>query len=346
MQQIGLYGATAVLTLLIWVSADQLLTESVELPMSITIRAPRGSDFVVTQAEDAPRTYLVTFRGRQADVNKLPDLVSRPLTLTIEDAELASGGLGTRLLDVVDELRDREAEFPGCTIQHVDPPTTRIHVDRRITREVPVVFRGGNLDYSVEPRVSPPSVNVSVLQSHWEQVEGSNPRIAVDAESDMATQPEGMPLKLDVPLDPALESDSGNVPVVSVSPKTVEVRATLRRRLKRGTIQAVPIKFVGSRLLWNEYTVQFRQPNPPDTLRVTVVGPPEEVDRLVSGDRKTFALIYLAASDASAEGAYQFFKPEFNLPRAVQLAEDETVETFEMRLVRRTDTLPARERGG
>ena len=344
MQQIGLYVVTAVLTLLIWASADQLLTETAELPMSITVRGRRGSEFVVTPAEEATRTYLVTFRGRQADVKNLSDLTSRPLTLTVEDAALEVGGLGLRSLTLLDELREHESAFPGCTIQHVDPPTTSIAVDRRITREVPVFVRTGNLDYSVEPRVSPTMIAVTLLQTQWERIQDANPRVAVNAENDMATQPEGTPIKLDVPLDSILQSDSGSVPVVSLAPQTVEVRATLRRRLKRGTIQAVPIKFVGSHPLWNRYTVQFRQPNPPDTLRITVVGPPDEVDRLASGERKTFALISLAASDTTAEGGYQFFKPEFSLPAGVQLADDETVESFEIRLVRRNETPPAGDR--
>jgi len=345
MQNLRLWFATVFVTLVIWVSADQLLTESVELPVAISIRPERGSDYVITPLDTSVRKYVVTFSGRQADMNKLGDIVSTPVVLTVTDEVLGSKSLGRQNLVLVDELRSREAEFPGVAVTRVDPPTAAINVDRRVVHEVPIVLQRGALDYTVEPRVQPSVARVTVLQTEWERIQSANPRSVVNAEGDLAKQPEGEPIKLDVPLAAALRTDVGDLPVIDVSPSTVEVRATLRRRRKTGTIQAVPIKFLAGQILWNRYHVEFRQPNPPETLRISIVGPPEEVDRLVSGERKTFAILSLAGSDSFEENTYQFYKPEFNLPPGVELAEDQTIESFEIRLVRRPPP-PAGPDGG
>ena len=76
------------------------------------------------------------------------------------------------------------------------------------------------------------------------------------------------------------------------------------------------------------------------------MGPPDEVDKLVSGQRKTFAVINLGNPDSLAGDSYQFFKPEFSLPPGVELADDQLIESFEIRLLRRPETTPGTERGG
>lgn len=345
MNNLGLWGATILCTLVIWVSADQLLTESVELPIPITPRSERGSDFVVTPLDESVRRYLVTFSGRQGDTNKLRDMASAPVELTLSDEFLADKGVGSHKLRLVEELRSRPATIPGVTVTRVDPPELSVIVDRRLVQEVPVTIQTGRLDYAVEPRVQPSVVRVTLLQTQWDRVRNANPRVIVDAEGDLAKQAEGVPVKLDVPMAAMLRSDIGDVPVMSVRPSVVEIRATLRRRRKSGTIQAVPIKFLGGRMLWNQFSVEFRQPNPPETLRIDVVGTPEEVDKLVSGELKTFAVLSLAGSGSFEENTYQFYKPEFNLPQGVQVAEDQIIESFEIRLVRRPTSLNEAELG-
>lgn len=346
MQQVRLLSATIALTVLIWASADQLTTERADLSVPITVVTQRNSDWVVESLEDPSRKYLVQVSGRQADVANLADLAIRDIKLTISDTGLANRGLGTHNLSLLEELRAHRSAFPGCAVVQVEPRTMRIRVDRRIREVVPVNVQLGALNYSVEPRVDPATVSVTVLQTAWDRIRDANPRIVLDAESYMKSQPEGEPIRLDVPVAADVSSDAGQIEALSIEPETVVLRATLRQRRKSGTIQAVPIKLVVSRGTWNRYDVQFRRENPPETLGVKVVGSPDEVDKLVSGQRKTFAVINLGNPDALAGDSFQFFKPEFNLPPGVELADDQLIESFEIRLRRRPETTPETERGG
>jgi len=344
MQQVGLWTSTVALTLLIWVSADQLITESVELPVTVSVRAAPIGDLVVTLLDDAASEYLVTVSGRQSDVAKLGDGATRLVTLTFDESMLHGRELGPQSISLLDELQSMPSEFPGCTVEHVEPATVDILVDRRVERLVPVTVRSGSLDYGVDPQVDVTSARVAVLQSEWDTIEGANPHLAIEADSYMASQVEGEPIKLEVPLQ-MISSDLRSIRPLSVSPGTVTLRATLRRQRKAGTIQAVPVKFVVSANVWSHYTVEFRQENPPETLSVRVVGPPDEIDRLVNAQRKTFATIMLGTQNASSDGVFQFFKPKFNLPIGVELAVDQEIESFEIRLVPKGNSSGAADRG-
>lgn len=345
MQQLWLLSGTAALTLLIWVSADQLATKKVEMSVRIVVRAEPNSNLIIKSMEDASQRYLVTLSGRQSDVSRLGDLGARDIVITIKDSTVSGQGLGQQTLSLLEELQARQSDFAGCTALHVEPATIQIKVDRRIEREVSIHAHLGNLDYSVEPRVDPATARVTVLQTEWDRIKNANPRIVLDAVSDMGNQPEGEPIRLEVPLVSVIKNDGSDVAALSVIPKTVTLRATLRRRRKAGTIQAVPVKFLVSQSVWNRYDVQFRQANPPETLRVHVVGPPDEVDKLVGGQRKTFAVITVGSPDSMPDGSFQFFKPEFNLPPGVKLADDQVTESFEIRMVRRAEPASDPDRG-
>ncbi len=344
MQQLGLWFSTVALTLLIWVSADQLITESVEVPVTVSIRAAPNSNLVVTLLAGGTSEHLVTVSGRQSDVGKLGDGATRLIVLPLDESVLHGRELGPQSISLLEQLQSRPSEFPGCTVERVEPETVEVVIDRRVQREIPVTARLGSLDYSVQPQVDVTTAIVTVLQSEWDTIKDANPRLAIDADSYMASQAEGEPIRLDVPLQ-TISTDSRSIRPLAVSPETVVLRATLRQRRETGTIQAVPVKFVVSANVWSHYAVEFRDENPPETLSVRVVGPPDEIDRLVSGQRKTFATIMLGTQDASADGAFQFFKPKFNLPIGVELADDQEIESFEIRLVPRGTSPGAPDRG-
>lgn len=343
MEQFRLLSGTAVLTVLIWVSADQLLTETQELDVTIALRTEPNSDFVLGFVEGSPTRFRITASGRQGDLNILRD--QGRLELTVGDAVLLTSDLGLRDLNLQDRFRERGLVFAGCAVLRVQPAVAKVYVDRRMSVEVPIVARFGNLGYVVEPRVDPDRVHVTIMQTIYDRVRTANPRVALDVETYLANQPEDEPVRISgIPLRAEIESDLGPVLVESVSPDTVTLRATLRRRWKTGTIQAVPIKLLGSGRVLNKFVIEFKNPNPPDTMSLKVVGPAAEVDRLVSGELKVFATISITGSTARWPDDYGFCFPQFDLPPSVQLADDQITPKFDIRLVPRPDAMRESDR--
>lgn len=337
MEQFRLLFGTTVLTVLIWVSADQLLTETQELDITIALRTEPNSDLVLRFVDGSPSRFRITASGRQGDINNLRD--QGQLELTIADVVLGSE-LGSRDLNLQDRFRERGLVFAGCAVLRIQPAIVKVYVDRRMTVEVPIVARFGNLGYAVEPRVDPDSVHVTIMQTLYDRIRTANPRIALDVETYLANQPEDEPVRVPgIPLRAEIESDAGTFAVENVSPDTVSLRATLRRRRKTGTIQAVPIKLLASGSVLNRFVIEFKNPNPPETMSLKVVGPADEVDKLVSGERKCVATISIGGSAAlSADTTYEFYEPQFDLPPSVQLTDDQKTPRFEIKLVARADS--------
>ena len=163
----------------------------------------------------------------------------------------------------------------------------------------------------------------------------ASPHVNLDAETYLKNQPEEQALSLQVPLPLIVASDTEPLTPFSINPASVTLRATLRERLSRGTLQAVPIKFLVSPNVHRRFDIVYRKENPPETLRIDIIGPPQAIDKLVTGERKTFAVITLKSPDPISGASYEFFKPKFQLPAGVELAKDQVVPTFEIKLVPR-----------
>ena len=337
MRSIPFWASTVFLTLLIWVSADQLVTENATVSMVVHLRAEPGSRYVVKTAGNESGRVSVTFRGRQSEIVRLKDRLSKAITVAVPDPVLSARGLGDQKLPLMPLLAEKSQNFGGCSVVQTDPPSLSVHVDRRIERTVPVMPQVGHLEFNVEPRVTPASVQATVLETEWAGIESANPRIELDVQRDLAHQPPGEPIEINVPLPLTVTSDRGSITIFALDHKTAKVHATLRRRLKRVTLQAVPIKFQASPSVWNRYTIRFRQENPSETLRIDVVGRPDIVDQLEKGTIRTFGVISIGATDTLSEDTFQFYRPEFNLPKGVELAPDQEIEDFEIRLERRPE---------
>ncbi len=335
MQQLSLISATLALTLLVWASADQLITEVTEVSVALTVEAEPDSEWVVTSLAKPSQRFRVTLRGRQADVARLRETGSPRMTLTISDSGLVDKRLGPQSIPLLAELLEKRSEFANCTPLSVSPASLVIHVDRRLEKVIPVVARAGRLEFTVEPRIDPNSVSATLLETDWARVADAQPRLLLNVESDLANQPEDQPVEINVPLPDLITTELGNLDALELKPRTVTVRATVRKRMKTATIQAVPVKFMGSHSLWNDYDIEFRRPDTPETLRVDIIGPADEVDGLAAGQHKLFAVIKLTTPDAGSGASFQFFEPEFRLPPGVKLAPEQSFDRFEIRLIRR-----------
>ena len=107
MQHVRLLTYTTILTGLVWASADQLLIETVELPVKILVTAAPNSGLVVQAAGDVPETHLVTLAGRKAAVAKLRQRETPEVTLKLGGecvSASSDGGAGA------DRLSNRSAD--------------------------------------------------------------------------------------------------------------------------------------------------------------------------------------------------------------------------------------------
>lgn len=333
MQQLRLLATTVLLTLFIWASADQLVTSTAQFSVTIAVQSEPTSMMVITAAPGGPKHYMVTVKGRQKDVAALRDAGALPITLTLKDEIIADHALGPFNVVLRDELLANPTLFGSCVVRSVKPATLAVVLDRRVVKPVPVRLRSAGIDFAVDPSIDPGTVDVNIRQTLFEEIEAANPRITLDGDAIFKNQPADEPLKLQIPIQPNIDTDRGPRAAISAKPDTITVRATLRKQLAHGTIQAVPIKFLVSPNVYKRYNVEFRDENPIETLRIGVVGPAKTVEKLVSGETKTFAVIAVSTPDPFAEGAYQFYKPEFQLPPDVAIADEKDIPSFEIRLV-------------
>jgi hypothetical protein len=336
--QFKVLSATALMTILVWASADQLLTETAEVSVRIDVRGDKNSNVVASLERDTSDIIHVTVSGRQADVSRLRENIGAVVVvLKIGEERIKNRSLGIARFSLRELLRDERGVFAGCAVQDVQPENIAINIDRRITVTLPVRARGGTLDYSVAPRTEPDTLEATVLESLFAPIAEANPHLVLNCETYLADQPEAVPAELRVPIGLAIHSDLVSVRAEALRPDVVTLRATMRRHLKTGTVQAVPIKFLVSRGMFNRYELDFRDENPVDTLSITVTGPVDAIDRLVTGETKVFAKINIGSPDTLTAGSYLFFKPEFDLPPGVVLADDQTIPEFEIRLVPRAE---------
>ncbi len=334
--------ATVFLTLLIWGLADQLATEILEITVPIQVREAPGSGLVVSQFNGTPRTITVRLAGRQRDIIAIRESRRNPIVIELDANRIKNRALNPFELSLIEELNSRKSNFRGCTIESVEPGILHLNVDRVETREIPIRVKPGQIQYTVSPRVEPTSVLVDILGSAFERIADAQPHILVDADTFLRDQPEDVALKLPIPLDPVIQTERGQIPARSLTPDAVTLRATLRQRVDYGTLQAVPIKLQTSPNIFNNFKIEFRVPNPAETLTVKISGPLEMINRLTSGERKTFAIINIGSTDTLNQAKYQFFRPELNLPPGVTLAEGETLPAFEIRVVPREIANPER----
>ncbi len=338
MPQLRLLATTALFSVIIWMAADQLSSETADLTVTITLKSEDGSRVVLTPAADAPNKFIATVKGRQANITALREAGTRNVTITLADDILTQRKPGPINVPLQEQLAAIPSLFPGCTVLSVTPPILPAMLDRRVEVSLPVRVAPGNLEYTVAPGTDQTAVTAVILESIWSEIEQSDPHIVLEAEPILREQPEDVSLRLDVRLGTTVTTDVGTLSAESVTPRTVTLRATLRRRLASGTIQAVPIRFMVSPNVQKRFDVEYRDENPVATLRLDVVGPPEEIDKLVTGETKAFAVIQLTSPDPLTVGTYQFYKPEFTFPKGVQLSPDQVVPSFEIRLIPRVIT--------
>ena len=331
MAHFKLIAMSALLTVLVWMSADQLLTESATLQVIIEPVAPVGESYTISPVGDRPQEFQIVLSGPQKAIARIRE--TPPSTISVPLETRSSGRFSVRVLDVLQENR---AQFPGLTVDSATPEHLEVVVDRDIVVSLPIWVDQGTLDYDVEPSVEPDRVQVTISERRFHAIPQERRHLVLRAEHLLRRKQKGELLSFPVPLEAKVDGVD-----VKVSPARVDLRATVRELRVTDTIAAVPIRFTGSVDLWNEFRVDLRNRNTLLTQPISVRGPAELVARLVAGDLKVTGLIVVNRDDTLDPGRYRARKPVFvGLPTGVELATPDAIESVEFQLVRAESNPP------
>ena len=332
MAQPKLIAMSALLTVLVWLFADQLLTESVTFQVVFEPVAAVGESYNVSTPAERPQHFQIALSGPQKAVAQIRE--TPPATVPLPVEPRTTGRVSIKIIDI---LQRNPAQFPGLTVESVTPEYLEVAVDREITVTLPVWVDPGVLDYDVDPSSEPDHVQVTISQRRFNDIPAEKRRLVVPAEDLLRNQPKGQLLSFPVPLEAKVDG----VEVKDVTPARVDLRATVRELRVTGTIPAVPIRVAGSVDLWNEFRVDLGDRSTMLTQPVTVRGPAEIVARLTTGDIKVTGLIALSRDDTLEPERDRAKRPVFvGLPPGVELADPKAIEPVEFRLVRDEPATP------
>lgn len=323
MEQLKLVSVTVVLTLLIWTTAHQLVSETAEIEVIIR-PAPTGGGAVRVETDPPGLDHFrLTVTGPKRVVDRVRDLVRArelpPLSVTVPD-HLE----GPQTVDMHEALSRAHDQLLGLRIDKVDPPEVKVIIDHLQTVTMPVHLDGGLLECDVPPQAEPAEVAVTLPSSVLDRL--AVRRVPLAVEGLLRDKPEGEPLEIPgVPLAAKLGGAQ-----VSIDPPTVTVRATLRKRSKTGTIMAVPITIQASVETFNRFRVETRDGRTLISRAITVQGAPAVVDALVAGRTAVTGRIVVTGDTAAQAGQFIELQPVFDLPPEVRLGSP--VAPVELRL--------------
>ena len=325
MEQAKLLSLTTVLTVLIWITADSLVNETVSVPVSFEVVPAGGAaDRIVELAAEAG-PFQLQISGPQKSVAQIQ--ANTALSIRLEIPDFPTGPVP---LLVEELLKDQWHEYPKVSILSVQPPQLPILVDRMLTREVGITLQRLTLAYDVKPQLRQTSVTARLRESHFRQMarEGQLPPldISADVERLLKEQPVGQNVTVPVTLDTRLLG-----PSAVLTPGTVEVRATVTAQRTTAEIPTVPILLAASFANFEKsYRAALRDGRELVTQTIRVSGPTDAVRRLVRGETRAYGIVQLKDEHFSDPGVFKLLTPDFHLPPGIELAEKPVPVEFKL----------------
>lgn len=337
MDQLRLLGMTAVLTLLIWASADSLVTETASVGITVRpVPKDHGSNLVI-HTEPSGDRFDIQVSGPRRAVQAVQVRGSYLLRLPIEDRPT---GEATILLDrfaLKRELAQQWADFGNLTVVSVNPDTLSIIVDRVITKDIEIAAKRLTLTYDAEPQLLRTTATVDMRESFLQTLPAGQTlliEIGPDIERLLKDQPAGKSITVRVSLDSRRFG-----PDAEIKPNAIEVTATVRAQRSTEQIPTIPVLVAMSFAnLEKRVTAVTREGNPLSlvTQTISVTGPTDEVMRLVRGETRAYGVIQLKEDDLQQLGVPKLAIPDYHLPRGLELAADPPPVEFQLIIV--TDT--------
>jgi len=317
MEQLKLLSMTAVLTVLIWVTADNLVNETVTIPVSIEVTAAAGSNDMVVSTERRSTPFAIQVVGPRKTVAQAQ--ARSPLTIRVAVPEQTTGVASLSLLDLI---RDQWQEFRRLTVLSVNPPSLEITVDHLRQYELPIHVREQlSLTYDARPQHHPTAVQVKMRETRFRELAVSDRLppldITADVERILRDQTPGQSVTVSVPLDGRNYGSEARL-----TPRSVEVTAALTSMRRTAEIPTVPILLaVSFANLAKPLRAVTADGSDVVTQTIRVTGPVEDVARLIRGESRAFGLIQLKSDQFEEIGVVRPMTPEFILPQGIELVD-------------------------
>ena len=317
MEQLKLLSMTAVLTVLIWATADSLVIETVTLPAEFEVVPATGAQSLVVSSASEVSTFQVQLTGPRKVIAQAQAVAPFRVRLRVPE-----GPTGSASIDLKAAMEEQWRQFPKLTVVAVSPARLDVNLDHIVRREMRLeIEQPLALSYDTRPQLDRTSVDVRMLETSLRRFEASGRpfSIAIAPERLLEDQERGRPVDVQMTLVPA---ELGLPPDAELIPNRVLVRATLKSDRVTEEIGTVPILLATS---FANFGRSIRAVTPDGSILVTrtirVTGPAQVVDRMMRGDRPV-GFIRLKAEHLDRPGVQQSFIPEFPLPPGVELAAD------------------------
>lgn len=314
---------TAVLSILVWASADSLVNETATLGVTFEAVPDAAAPAMIVEPAPTAESYEIQISGPRRDVEDV--LARSPLRVRLRIPERPTG-TGRYLIDRValkTALIDQWTEFRKLTLVSVEPDTLPVVIDHRVNREAELTASRLTLAYDVEPQLQRATVAVRLRESRLAALPSPDHLqidLSADVERLLKEQPAGQSVTIPVTIDSRLFG-----PDAQITPETVNVTATVKARRTTATIPTVPILFaVAVTNLSRPLTVAARDGSPMLLLApsIQVTGPTDEVAKLVRGATRAYGIIHLKEDDLQELGRLKLMTPDYHLPPGIALAEE------------------------
>ena len=327
MAQAKLLAMTVGLTVLIWIFADQLLRESDTMLVNIRPVSAGAPGMNVSSPQGRSAPFRVKVSGPRKLIARKTG--SSPPSVDLPISERPTGRYS---LELRRELEFVPETFAGLSVDSVEPEAMEVLVDHKVTVSMPVRVDSGTFDFAVKPTVEPVEVEVTISEIALRGLAPDSPgippekqQVTLTTERYLSEFPPGELFSREVALDQRV----GNIEV-RLRPSQVRLVARLRERLKQATIPAVPISFQAGPAVFNRYLIASQDNFTLLTQSITIKGPDEVVERIVSGQIKVFGVIMLTTPQAQEVDAFQRIIPSFVLPPGVALVDEPTPVEFRL----------------
>jgi len=330
-EQAKLLSTTVVLTLLIWWSADSLVSESVTVGVTFDARPPAGSQDILVAVEGEVSLYQLEVSGPRKIIEEVHAKAPLRVRLRITDRPTGSHSIPLDRAAVKQAITDQWHDFRKVSVLSTEPSLLPVVVDHMITREVEIVARRLGLAFDVEPQLQRTTATVRMRESFLNTLSpGQALQIPIgpDLERILKEQPPGKSVTVPVPLDIRRFG-----PDATITPNSVEVTATVGAQRATAQIPTVPILFaMSSGNLERRCRAVTRDgdPLPLITQTITVTGQHDEVAKLQQGDTRAYGVIQLKEEDLETLGTLKLVTPEYRLPKGIDLANEPTPIEFKL----------------
>lgn len=331
MEQVKLLSMAAVLTVLVWASADSLVNETVTVGVSFDVLPAQGSPDMLVEPDTEDNTFDLQVSGPRKLVTALQGQASLRLRLRVDDRPTGPATLRLDRETLRQALAGLSRDFRKLAVVSVQPDTLPVRIDHRVTHEVDVVAQKLSLPYEVEPQLSPSRVTVTLRETEYDRLTADQPLqigIGTEIERQLADKPAGKSVTVPVPLDARRFG-----PGATVSPPVVNATATVQAQRVTAQIPTVPILLAMSFANLQKPLRPVTRDGTPLSLvtqTITVSGLRSDVTRLQRRETRAYGVIQLKQEDLEALNVLKLVTPDYLLPAGIELAQEPAPIEFKL----------------